>query len=255
MQSGNGGDPHGHDCVPPECDGSIRPGWFWHSSKHPKSALELLDIYYKSVGRNCLLLLNVPPNSSGLISDEDVQVLHDFTKLRHETFSLNLAETATITASSTRGGFNDPKFGPSQVLKEGIYSYWAPEEGAKDGWALYFDFGRPLSFNVLQLQEAIHVGQRVIKYHLDVQKDGEWETIVNGTTVGYKRLQRFQAVESQVLRLSIKKSRADPLISFLGIYLEPPPAIGLELLSFNSCHQARHVRLRDWFWNASKASF
>jgi alpha-L-fucosidase len=67
----------------------------------PKSAIKLLDIYYKSVGRNCLLLLNVPPNSSGLISDEDIQVLKEFSELRRSIFSDNLAGNAILNASST----------------------------------------------------------------------------------------------------------------------------------------------------------
>ena len=59
------GDPFGEDWVPAECDVSIRPGWFWHASEKPKNATTLLDIYYKSVGRNCLLILNVPPIHQG----------------------------------------------------------------------------------------------------------------------------------------------------------------------------------------------
>ncbi|KAF3447993.1 hypothetical protein FNV43_RR08701 [Rhamnella rubrinervis] len=59
-------------------DVSIRLDWFWHASEIPKSARTLLDLYNKSFSRNCLLLLNVPSNSSGLISAEDIQVLQEF---------------------------------------------------------------------------------------------------------------------------------------------------------------------------------
>ncbi|XXG84841.1 hypothetical protein AAC387_Pa11g0062 [Persea americana] len=217
-QYSGSGDPHGHDWVPAECDVSIRPGWFWHSSQKPKSAATLLDIYYKSVGRNCLLLLNVPPNSSGLISEDDIQVLQNFTEMRRTIFTNNLAENAIVNASSTRG-MGDPRFGPSNILKEGIFTYWAPEEN-QSFWSINLDLRQPLSFNVLQVQEPIHMGQRVIEFHLDVLTKGEWQTVTNGTTVGYKRLLLFSSVESQWLRLVIDKSRADPLISFLGIYLD-----------------------------------
>eukprot|EP00249_Psilotum_nudum_P016500 c25853_g2_i3 orf=3-1031(-) len=74
----NTGDPYGKDWVPAECDVSIRPGWFWHRDETPKTVQELLDIYYKSVGRNCVLLVNVPPNTTGLLSTEDVAVLSEF---------------------------------------------------------------------------------------------------------------------------------------------------------------------------------
>nr|GEU66808.1 hypothetical protein [Tanacetum cinerariifolium] len=69
-----GGDPLGHDWEPPECDVSIQPGWFWNPSKLPKPATFLLNLNYNSVGRNCPLLLNVPPNFPGLTYDEDVKV-------------------------------------------------------------------------------------------------------------------------------------------------------------------------------------
>lgn len=243
------GDPHGHDWAPPECDVSIRPGWFWHSSEKPKSAATLLDLYYRSVGRNCLLLLNVPPNSSGLISEDDIQVLQNFTELRSTIFSNNLAQKAIVTATSTRG-IGDPRFSPSNILKEGIFTYWAPEEN-QSFWSINLDLGQPLSFNVLQLQEPIHMGQRVIKFHLDILSEGEWQMVTNGTTVGYRRLMRFSSVKSQWLRLVIDESRADPLIAFLGIYLDQFSTIddvsGTSSSSFNSSHiQMRTQLFQPW---------
>ncbi|ONK57007.1 uncharacterized protein A4U43_C10F15600 [Asparagus officinalis] len=230
------GDPYGRDWVPAECDVSIRPGWFWHSSERPKSALTLLDIYYKSVGRNCLLLLNVPPNSSGLISDEDLQALQEFTTLRKTIFSHNLALNAIVSASSSRGGPNDPRFNPSNILEEGIYTYWAPDE-LQDYWGIFLDLGQIISFNVVQVQEPIQMGQRVIEFHVDVIKDGEWITITNGTTIGYKRLLMFPMVKAQFMRLTIDKSRADPLISYLSIHLDP----------FSTVHDVYNASARSSF--------
>lgn len=214
------GDPYGHDWVPAECDVSIRPGWFWHSSELPKSALTLLDIYYKSVGRNCLLLLNIPPNSSGLISSEDIQVLQEFAHIRSSIFSHNLAKDAVIKASSTRGSINSTQFCPARVIEEGIYTYWAPKENTSK-WVLYLDFKQSVSFNVLQVQEPIHMGQRVAQFHLYSMNDGKWEEVVNGTTVGYQRILQFPKVESLKLRFVVDKSRAEPLISYLGLYVDP----------------------------------
>ncbi|KAL5565788.1 hypothetical protein UlMin_028952 [Ulmus minor] len=216
-----GGDPVGHDWVPAECDVSIRPGWFWHPSEAPKSARTLLDIYYKSVGRNCLLLLNVPPNSSGLISPEDIQVLQEFSELRKSIFSHNLAANALIVSSSTRGGIGDSRFDPYNVLKEGIYTYWAPKEN-QASWVLQLDLQESISFNVLQLQEPIHMGQRIINFHLEIlDADEKWKNVANGTTVGYQRLLQFPTVTSQSLRFVVDNSRADPLISYLGIHMDP----------------------------------
>ncbi|KAG0459136.1 hypothetical protein HPP92_022264 [Vanilla planifolia] len=220
------GDPYGHDWVAPECDVSIRKGWFWHSSEHPKSPMDLLDIYYKSVGRNCLLILNIPPNSSGLLPDEDLQVLRNFTALQKSIFSHNLAKDALVLASSTRGGPEESQFSPSNVVQEGIYTYWAPDE-LQTNWTLVLNFGQSVSFNVLQAQEPIQLGQRVIEFHVDVLLEGGWEMIASGTTIGYKRILLFPMVKVQFLRFVIDKSRADPpLVSHLSVYVDPFSAAG-----------------------------
>jgi alpha-L-fucosidase/lysine-specific histone demethylase 1 len=214
------GDLYGEDWVPAECDVSIRPGWFWHASEKPKSATTLLDIYYKSVGRNCLLILNVPPNTSGLISDEDTQVLQEFTEIRRTIFSQNFAANATVSASSVRGGLDNLQFAPSNVLQDGIHSYWAPQEG-QASWEMLFDLKRSASFNLLQLQEPIQMGQRVIEFHVDILVGELWQTILQGTTIGYKRLLQFPAVEARYLKLCVDSARADPLIAFFGVFMDP----------------------------------
>ncbi|RYR77259.1 hypothetical protein HN51_001982 [Arachis hypogaea] len=65
------------------------------------------------------------------------------------------------------------------------------------------------------------MGQRVSEFHLEaLQQDGVWKRVTNGTTIGYQRLLLFPKVKSQHLKLVIDKSRADPLISYLGIYMD-----------------------------------
>ncbi|XP_010417954.1 PREDICTED: alpha-L-fucosidase 1-like [Camelina sativa] len=211
------GDGFGQDWVPAECDVSIRPGWFWHALESPKPALQLLDIYYNSVGRNCLFLLNVPPNSSGLISEQDIKVLEEFRGLKKSIFSNNLARKALVNSSSIRGS----QFGPNNVLVQGLDKYWAPEENDKT-WELYLAFKNSVSFNVLEIREPIHMGQRVASFHLETHNtvSGEWERVVSSTTIGNKRLLRFPKVQSRSLKLVVDKARADPLISYLGIYMD-----------------------------------
>ncbi|XP_047323967.1 alpha-L-fucosidase 1 [Impatiens glandulifera] len=219
-----GGDAFGLDWVPAECDVSIRPGWFWHKHESPKTAETLLDLYYESVGRNCHFLLNIPPNKSGLISDEDITVLQEFTQLRKSIFSNNLAKNAAISSSSTRGGKGGSgsasRFSPESALLEEISTYWAPEEKQHE-WVLFLDFQEEVTFNVLQVKEPIQMGQRVYGFHLDsLDKNGQWKQVTYGTTVGYQRLLRFPLTKATSLRLVVTSSRADPLISYLGIYFD-----------------------------------
>lgn len=66
---------------PAEADVSIRPGWFYHPDESPKTPSELLEIYYSSVGRNAVLLLNVPPRPDGRFDDTDVASLRGWREL------------------------------------------------------------------------------------------------------------------------------------------------------------------------------
>ncbi|AES67520.1 hypothetical protein MTR_2g095720 [Medicago truncatula] len=151
-----------------------------------------------------ILLLNVPPNSSGLIYAEDIQVLREFSKLRCSIFSHNLAASASQNSSSARGGFQDTRFSPYKVLEEGIHTYWAHEEN-QSKWILYTYLKELVSFIVLQV----------------LNRDGLWKSVVNGTTIGYQRLSMFPKPKSQYLKLIVDKSGAEPLISNLGIYMDP----------------------------------
>jgi alpha-L-fucosidase len=164
-----------------------------------------------------MLLLNVPPNSTGLLADEDVQVLRQFKDILSSIFNINLAGNAVVTASSVRG--SSSQFGPSQILSDDVFTYWAPEEG-QTTWYLLIDLRDVVSFNVLCIKEPIQLGQRVSQYHLDILKDGFWYTIVNGTTIGYKRLERFELTRSQFLRLTIDQARVEPLIAYFGLYMD-----------------------------------
>ena len=205
--------------MPAECDVSIRKGWFWHKSESPKKLSELLEIYYNSVGRNCVMLLNVPPNSTGLISETDVQRLKEFRSAIDTIFSTNLAEKCLIKASSQRGG-KGGAFGPENVLdSDHLWTYWAPRDDGdkKEHWIEMRVPNGGLRFNVVRIQEAIGLGQRIIRHEIYV--DGK--KLVEGTTVGYKRLHRLEEVDGRDVRIIIKESRGLPLISSLGLHFDP----------------------------------
>uniref|UniRef100_A0A6N2MLL0 alpha-L-fucosidase n=1 Tax=Salix viminalis TaxID=40686 RepID=A0A6N2MLL0_SALVM len=186
---------------------------------HPRGLSTLLDIYYKSVGRNCVLLFNVPPNSTGLISENDVQRLREFRAAIDTIFSTNLAENCLVKASSQRGG-KGGGFGPENVLDgDDLWTYWTPrDEDSEDSW-IEFRCTDKLRFNVIRIQEAIGLGQRV-KQH-EVYVDGE--KVAGGTTVGHKRIHRLEkgAVKGQIVRIKILRSRSVPLISSVGLHYDP----------------------------------
>ena len=211
----NEGEEGGKDWVPGECDTSIRPGWFWHEAEEPKSLDRLLEIYYKSVGRNCVLLLNVPPNRDGRLDDADVKRLHEFRAALDAIFITDLARGAHASADVVRG--DDPSYSASRVLDGDLTTYWA------GGGALTLDLPTETEFNVIRIQEPIALGQRVAAYRVEVWEDGGWRAVSRGTTIGHKKLDRFdQPVSAQRVRLVIEKTRAEPLIAEFGLHLDLP---------------------------------
>ncbi len=215
----NQGEEGGPDWVPGECDTSIRPGWFWHEAEEPKSLDRLLEIYFKSVGRNCVLLLNVPPNRAGRLDDADVERLRELRSALDRIFRVNLAEGARAEADHARG--DDASFAAERVLDGDIDTYWAPADGATTG-SLTLEMGDPVEFNVIQIQEPIAMGQRVAAYRFEIWDGTAWRTAGSGTTIGHRKLDRLEeSVTAERVRLVIERALADPLIAEIGLYFDP----------------------------------
>ncbi len=210
----------GNYWVPAEADVSIRPGWFYHAGedKRVKSADELLEIYYASVGRGCNLLLNIPPDRRGLIHENDVASLMEFRKVRDLTFTTDLAKGKAVEASNVRGG--DKQFGADKLTDGDRNTYWATDDAVHEAEAVV-DLGEPTLFNRVRVQECIQLGQRVEGFTLEARIDGAWKKIADGTTIGPHRILRFDGVLADQVRLSITSSRACPTISTLELYLAP----------------------------------
>jgi hypothetical protein len=77
-------------------------------------------------------------------------------------------------------------------------------------------------FDVLLLQENISQGQRIEQFRLDAWVDSSWKPVVEGSTVGYKRLLRFPSVHSEKLRFTIGRARLAPTLSEFGLFRQLP---------------------------------
>lgn len=205
---------------PAECDVSIRPGWFWHQSQdgQVKSLARLLDIYYKSVGRNAGLLLNVPPTSEGRFAAPDAARLREFRLALDATFATDLARGKPCRADAVRGG--DPGFGPARAVDGDPRTYWAVDDDVRQA-SIEIDLEAPAACSVCLLGEAIELGQRIEAHRVEVLAGGQWRTVARGTTVGYKRLHHFPAVEARRLRVTIERARACPTLTTVGLFIEP----------------------------------
>jgi alpha-L-fucosidase len=203
---------------PAETDVSIRPGWFYHAEQDDqvKTPEKLVDIYYSSVGRNSVLLLNLPPDKRGRIHDHDIRNLMGMRTILDQTFGKDLVDGATSQASSARKGH------PPALTTDGDNStFWMPEEGVESA-SVEWSFPDARTFDRAMLQECVSVGQRVEKFHLDVWDGADWSLVAAGTTIGYKRLLRFPAVSTRRVRLVIEESRTSPTLSRFGLFKAPP---------------------------------
>ena len=211
------GNIHGNAWVPAETDVPLRPGWFWRESENDKvkSLQELVSIYNTSVGRNSLLLLGVAPDITGHIHPADSVRLMEFGSAIKEIFSTNLAEGATVKASSNRGR----EFKAANILDGDYDSYWAAPDGINDA-VLTFDLGTEKTFNRILLQEYIPLGQRIKAFTIKVlTADGSWKEIASETTIGFKRIVPVETVTSSKIEISVS-SFAPPIINNVGLFMD-----------------------------------
>jgi alpha-L-fucosidase len=214
----NSGNVHGKNWLPAETDVSIRPGWFWRESENDKvkSVRKLVDIYYTSVGRNSLLLLNVPPDTTGRINAVDSLRLMEFRAALDNIFKENFADGAKVKASATRGG----KFKAGNILSDDYDAYWATPDDVNSA-TLDITLAGEKTFNLIMLQEYIPLGQRVKAFTVEAQDaSGEWKEIASETTIGYKRLIPVEKTTTKALRVNIKDSFACPVINGFGLFLD-----------------------------------
>ena len=213
----NHGDPDGDMYSVGEADVSIRSGWFYHDNQQPKSLKELMDIYFKSVGRGTPLLLNIPPNKEGKFADADVERLKEFKATLDQMYATDFAKGATVTASSTR---QNHLYKESHLTDGKDDTSWALSNDATTG-SFTVDLGQKRRFDVVELKEDIAKGQRISGFKIEVEINGRWVPYGEGSTVGYRRLIQGQPVEAQKIRVTITGSQATPILTNFSVYKTP----------------------------------
>ena len=215
----NRGDRPGSHWVPAECDVSIRPGWFYHSSEDTKvkSAATLVDLYYASVGRGGSFLLNLAPDRRGQIPNPDVNSLREFRRILDGTFREDLTQAARVSASNARG---HRRFSLQNVIDHKRDTYWTTDDDVTTP-ELIVDLGRERTFNVVRLREYLPLGQRVEAFALDIWTNNEWQEFARGTSIGNCKLVRTKPVSTTKVRLRITQAPVCPAISELALFAEP----------------------------------
>ncbi|WP_052864370.1 alpha-L-fucosidase [Streptomyces niger] len=195
---------------PGEADVSLRPGWYHHPDQRPKAAGELVALYEQSVGRNAVLLLNVPPAKDGRVAPADVAELTSFRRALDRTYGTNLLSGARGRAAAALA---DPR----------LTTGWSPAGGAVTG-ALELTLPEAVTFDRVRLGEDITRGQRVEGCAVDVWDGAGWRPAAAATTIGYSRILVLSSpVTAGRVRVRITAARATPRLAFLGLYRSAEP--------------------------------
>ncbi len=152
--------------------------WFWSPQKEAKrkSLAQLMKIYYCSVGRGEVLLLNANPNTDGLIPDGDMKRYAEFGAEIERRFGSPIGKT-TLDAT---------------------------------GGEVQFD--SMCEVNHVQIREDIAYGQRVRKFTVDAHTENGWETVYEGVTVGNRHIAVFETVAADAIRVDVLCSCGNPKI-------------------------------------------
>lgn len=179
------GDPDAALWAPAECDVAVRENtWMWEPDTEDRlfSLEHLMDLYYRSVGRNCNLHLNANPNRDGLIPDVDMRRYNEFGAEVRRRFGKSLAETSG------------------------------------EGNAVELTLTKPTVIDHAIVMEQITEGERIREYTIEGWANGRWQPLGKGSCIGHKRIETFEPVTVSEVRLIVTKATAEPVIRRLAVY-------------------------------------
>lgn len=185
------GDPDGKYWCPGESDFPIRRnyawngGWLWKAGEDKDlfSVNELVEKYYKSVGRNTNMLVGMVVDTSGLIPKADSLVFDSLGQRLKHVFSAPLAVRNNITQSITTFNNNSGK-----------------------------------AVSQLMIMEDLAYGENILEYSLQVLVGEKWKEVAKGESVGHKRIQTFAPVNGEEWRLMITGNAGPLHIKRVALY-------------------------------------
>jgi len=189
MQLLKTGDPEGRYWMPAMSDAPLRGydgrhEWFWEpgDEEHVYPLEKLVQMYYRSVGRNSTLILGLTPDPNGLMPAPDAARLKEF-------------------GDEIRRRFHEPI-----------------ARGSGEGETLILDLKRPQRINHAILTEDIARGERVRAYVLEGLFEGSWVRLAEGSCIGHKHIEPFDDATVTKVRLRITRAVARPLIRNLSVF-------------------------------------
>ncbi len=183
------GDPNGKYWMPAMADAPLRGylgghEWFWEpgDEKHIFPLKNLMEMYYKSVGRNATLIIGLTPDPKGLLPEQDVKRIEEWGDEINRRFSVPIASTSGK--------------GDKIVLK----------------------LKEPKIVNHIIIQEDIQYGERIRNYQIEGLENGEWKLIAKGNCVGNKRILQFKDMNLKQIRIISSALYGKPMIKNLSVF-------------------------------------
>jgi alpha-L-fucosidase len=213
----------GNTWCPYECNtSSHRPNWFWHPGQNPIALADMQKNYFQTVGMNCTFNFNVPPSNTGEFDPKDVTLLQQFATWYSSLYKNDLLKGQPATSDST---WSAAGFEAAKAVDDDLCTYWAAASG-KTSAQLTVTPAAPITINLISIREAIELGERVKKYHVEIQQNGTWNTAptdqsgtkIQGTVIGNRQLWQLNGTAAQAVRLVIDSAKDSPAIAEFSVY-------------------------------------
>ena len=207
----NTGNPHGKFYRPqlaPTTDALSKGGWMWHNYRQPQPLEVTMKAYYETVGRGSSVIINFAPDRRGRVEDQVIEAAKAFGKELKRRF-----DHPIVTSEAA-----DSK----QIIK----------------------FDAPTTINHVVSMEDLREGQRIAAYTIEAEVNGKWQTIVNGQTIGHKRIDQFEDVTATALRFTVTEAVAKPKMRSIAVY-NVTPAQSIEGFVKHQMDSYPQLRLLD----------
>ena len=211
----NAGKFGGNRFIPAEADVSIRPGWFYHSEQDDKvrDVQNLLKLWFMSCGRNSGILLNLPPDTRGLVHEKDAASLLGLNDVLETALSVDFAKGAVVTADSVRNEICKAE----NLLSDETSDFYAAEEGCKTPEITFLLDGEK-TFNAFILEEVIELSHRVTGFEVSAEIGGEWKQLYKGECIGYRCAQYFPTVTASKVKIRIIDAIDSPVLRKFSLH-------------------------------------
>jgi alpha-L-fucosidase len=200
---------------PAEADTPLRKEhWFWHSSSEAslKSLPELLELYDQTVGHGGQLMLGLAPDRRGLLPEEDSKRLGEFGAAITKRYSASANLAAAAHARNPRLSETE------NALDNDPDTFWSAPPGSHHS-VLEVDFPKSITFDHSLVMERLNNGQHIQAFRIEAWDETSWQTIVDGKTIGHKRIDAFKARKASRVRLKILSSTDQAEIREFQLFL------------------------------------